>query len=107
VFSVQCSVFSREKTRGCRGRLAACASPPMGPASSDQLEYGWVGMGPKWQKSFAHLCTRLHMPGHFLHMPGHGQTCLYMPEHPRTAVESPSPKRKRGPEKPSLAWASG
>ena len=56
---------------------------------------GWVGMSPNLEKSFAHLCTRLHMPGHFLHMPGHPQTCLYMPEHARTAAESPSPKRKR------------
>ena len=51
---------------------------------------GWVGMGPNWQKSLAHPCTRLHMPGHFLHMREDLQTCLYMPEHSRTTVESPN-----------------
>jgi hypothetical protein len=50
---------------------------------------GWDGMGPNWQKSLAHPCTRLHMPGHVLHMRGHPQTCLYMPEHACMAVESP------------------
>ena len=48
---------------------------------------GWVGMDPNLEKSFAHLCTRLHVPGHFLHMPEYPQTCLYMPEHAGTAVE--------------------
>jgi hypothetical protein len=65
---------------------------------------GWIGMSPNLEKSFAHLCTRLHLPGHFLHMPEHPQTCLYMPEHACMAVESPSPNRKRGSEHlPSLA----
>jgi hypothetical protein len=55
---------------------------------------GWVGMGLNSQKSFAHLCTRLHMPGHFLHMPEHAQTCLYMPERSCTTLAPPSPMRK-------------
>ena len=45
VLSVQCSVFSEEKMRGCRGKLAVHASPtlaekpPVASVSPDQLEH--------------------------------------------------------------------
>ena len=108
----QFSVFSRRKLAGAAGSLLPArvrhwrTSRQWGPQvlTNWSMLTGWVGMGPNWEKSFAHLCTRLHMPGHFLHMPEHPQTCLYMPEHACTTVESPSPKHKRRSEHlPSLA----
>ena len=110
VFSFQCS-----ERAGAAGSLLPArvrhwrTSRQWGPQvlSNWSVLTGWVGMSPNWQKSLAHLCTRLHMPGHFLHMPEHPQTCLYMPEHARTAGESPSPKCKRWVRTASLACASG
>jgi hypothetical protein len=95
VFSVQFSVFSREKTHAGRGLLAAHASrtvadePPVVPASLDQLEYtNWVGWdGSKLGKEF---CTTLHIFSHAYTSQHDSGTCRHKPEHASTFLQSPS-----------------
>ena len=94
VFSFQFSVFSKEKIRGCRGLLAAHASPtmadkpPVVPASLDQLERtNWVGWdGSKVGKgvcnNLLHSRTCLHKPTRFRHMPAQARTCQHVPAGP-------------------------
>jgi hypothetical protein len=83
------SVFSTEKTRGCRWQLAANASPtvvdkpPVAPASLDPLaHYYWVCLDAS--KVGKESCTSLHIPEHADTCQHNSGTCQHMPEHPST-----------------------
>ena len=122
--SFQCSVFSVQK-RGCRGQLAACASPPladkppMGPASPEQLErayrVGWDGskLAKESCAILAHACTCPDISYTCPNIPKHACTCPNIPARPwnhlkaglRTATAdagsriSPNSPRRRSPRR--------
>ncbi len=89
MFSLQCSVFSMEKIRWCRGLLAAHASPtvadksPDAPASLDQLEHIY-GVGCDGSQLGKEFCTTLHIPEHAYTSQHNSGTCRHEPEHAST-----------------------
>ncbi len=55
---------------------------------------GWVGMGPKLEKSSAQLCTFPNMPTQANTIPAHAGTSANMPARSCRTVEPPSPTHK-------------
>ncbi len=89
-------MFNREKTRWCRGTLAAHASPtaadelPGAPASLDQLERAyWVGCN--WSQLGKEVGTTLHIPEHAYTSQRMPATCRHKPKHARTFLHDPTP----------------
>ena len=95
VFSVQCSVFSTEKTRcaaaGCRPCESEFAGTPPVDWSLDPLQcVFWVGLDGSTvgKRVSAQLCTFPNMPTQANTIPAHAGTSPNMPAHACTTVES-------------------